>query len=206
MSNPIVITGTDTNIGKTVFAAALASALSATYWKPVQAGLTEETDSQLVARLSGQPVLPETYRLNTPASPHVAAEIDGVKIENASLQIPQVDGPLIIEGAGGVMVPISRNELFLQVFANWNAPTVLCASTKLGTINHSLLSVSALRQAGCKILGIAFIGDEVADSENTICEMGKVKRLGRLPVLPKLNKEALRRAFDANFDVMDFKL
>lgn len=206
MSNSIVITGTDTNIGKTVFASALTTALNATYWKPIQAGLAEETDTELVARLSGQKTIPESYRLNTPASPHIAAEIDGITINFDKLQLPNIDGPLVVEGAGGVMVPVTRQTTFLDVFSNWNLPIVLCARTSLGTINHSLLSIAALRQAGCTVLGIAFIGDEVADSENIICKMGKVKRLGRLPILPKLNKEELRLAFNANFNVADFKL
>lgn len=208
MSMPIIITGTDTDIGKTIFAAALTAALGATYWKPIQAGLAEETDSQLVARLngklSGQTILPEAYRLNTPASPHVAAEIDGIKIDVEKLQLPKISGSLIVEGAGGVMVPITREITFLDVFAKWNAPIVLCARTSLGTINHSLLSIAALQKAKCNILGIAFIGDENKDSEKTICEMGKTKRLGRLPLIADLNSENLSEAFNANFDITDF--
>lgn len=204
MSNSIVITGTDTDIGKTIFASALTHALDATYFKPIQAGLAEETDTQLVARLSGQNVLPEAYRLNTPASPHVAAEIDSQKIDLEKLQLPKVAGDLIVEGAGGIMVPITRKITYLDVFAKWNAPIVLCARTSLGTINHCLLSIQALRNAGCNILGIAFIGDENKDSEKTICEMGHVKRLGRLPLIADLNRENLSRAFNANFDITDF--
>lgn len=204
MSKPIIITGTDTDIGKTIFASALTTALSATYFKPIQAGLEEETDTQLVARLSGQKVLPEAYRLNTPASPHLAAEIDGLEIDLDKLKLPNVSGPLVVEGAGGIMVPITRQTTYLDVFAKWNAPIVLCARTSLGTINHSLLSVRALKNAGCEILGVAFIGDENTDSEKTICEMGQVKRLGRLPLIVDLNRENLDQAFNANFDVTDF--
>lgn len=204
MSNSIVITGTDTDIGKTIFASALTYALDATYFKPIQAGLADETDTQLVARLSGQKVLPEAYRLNTPASPHVAAEIDSLEIDLEKLQLPKVAGDLIVEGAGGIMVPITRKITYLDVFAKWNAPIVLCARTSLGTINHCLLSIQALRNAGCNILGIAFIGDENKDSEKTICEMGHVKRLGRLPLIADLNRENLSRAFNANFDITDF--
>lgn len=204
MSKPIIITGTDTDIGKTIFASALTTALSATYFKPIQAGLEEETDTQLVARLSGQKVLPEACRLNTPASPHLAAEIDGLEIDLDKLKLPNVSGPLVVEGAGGIMVPITRQTTYLDVFAKWNAPIVLCARTSLGTINHSLLSVRALKNAGCEILGVAFIGDENTDSEKTICEMGQVKRLGRLPLIVDLNRENLDQAFNANFDVTDF--
>lgn len=204
MNRPIIITGTDTDIGKTIFAAALTNALKATYFKPIQAGLADETDTQLIARLSGQKTLPETYRLNTPASPHIAAEIDGLEIDLDKLKLPEVAGSLVVEGAGGVMVPITRQITYLDIFANWNAPLVLCARTSLGTINHSLLSVSALKKAGCEILGIAFIGDENKDSENTICEMGQIKRLGRLPIIADLNSDNLAQAFDTNFDITDF--
>jgi dethiobiotin synthetase len=205
---PIIVTGTDTGIGKTVFAAALAGALGAHYWKPVQAGIEEEsTDAQRVAHLSGLPraqVLDEAYRLATPCSPHLAAEIDGVRIDPALLALPEVDGPLVVEGAGGVLVPISRSETYADQFARWGAPVVLVARTQLGTINHTLLSIEALRARGVAILGVAFVGDAVEDSEATICAMGGVKRLGRLPRLDPLTPESLRAAFAAHFTLEDF--
>src|SRR5690554_295669 len=113
----IVITGTDTGVGKTVFAAGLTAALEARYWKPVQAGLKEATDSQIVAALSQRPTLPEAYRLTRPASPHLAAEDIGIEIGLASLALPQVDGLLVVEGAGGVMVPLNRKDFFLDIMA-----------------------------------------------------------------------------------------
>ncbi|HSI17217.1 MAG TPA: ATP-dependent dethiobiotin synthetase BioD, partial [Sphingomonas sp.] len=113
MNRPvIVITGTDTDVGKTVFAAALAGALGARYWKPVQAGLDPRADVDSVAILSGAHILPEAYRLTTPCSPHRAAELDGVTIDPARLTLPDGDGPLVVEGAGGVLVPITRDLLF----------------------------------------------------------------------------------------------
>nr|WP_086493564.1 dethiobiotin synthase [Novosphingobium panipatense] len=207
--NPIVITGTDTEIGKTVFAAALAGALGAHYWKPVQAGLEEDGgDGDRVARLSGLPadhILPEAYRLATPCSPHLAAEIDGVEIDPTRLALPQVAGPLVVEGAGGVMVPLSRTMTYADQFARWNAPVVLVARTVLGTINHSLLSIEALRARGVTVLGVAFVGDSVEDSEATICAMAGVRRLGRLPRLDTLTPETLARAFAENFNIGDFR-
>src|SRR3546814_9163556 len=113
MTRPIVITGTDTGIGKTVFAAGLAGLLDGHYWKPVQAGVEPETDSATVARLSGLPkerLLEEAYRLRLPASPHLAAREEGLVIEAEHLALPEVDGALIVEGAGGVLVPLSRSE------------------------------------------------------------------------------------------------
>ncbi|MFK7902854.1 MAG: dethiobiotin synthase [Nitratireductor sp.] len=202
--NQIIISGTDTDIGKTVFACALTQALKATYWKPVQAGLQDETDTQFVSRLSGQKVLEETYRLNTPASPHIAADIDGLQIDLDKLQLPNISEPLIVEGAGGLMVPLTHQKTYLDIFEKWNKPVVLVARTALGTINHSLLSINALRQRGVPILGIAFVGDEVIESEKTIEKMGQVKRLGRLPLLPNLTSQSLSSAFEANFDLGDF--
>ena len=187
----IVVTGTDTGIGKTIFSAGLVAALSASYWKPVQSGMEEETDSQIVARLSGQPVLPEGYSLQLPASPHLSAEAEGVEIDPDALALPVVDGVLVAEGAGGLMVPLNREALFLALFAQWNAPVILCARTQLGTINHTLLSLQALKIAGCDVVGVAFIGDAEPEVEETICQFGQVQHLGRLPVI-----EELRRAPD----------
>jgi dethiobiotin synthetase len=207
MSLRIVVAGTDTDIGKTVFAAGLANFLGADYWKPIQSGLEGETDSQLVARLGGlseDRIVPERYRLETPASPHRAAEIDGVCITAGSLDVPDTARPLVIEGAGGLMVPLDRSTLYIDIFMRWHLPIVLCARTTLGTINHSLLSIEALRSRKADIFGIAFIGDENADSEAIICEIGRVRRLGRLPRLSPLTRQTLQAAFARSFTRDDF--
>ena len=207
MSRAFVVTGTDTGIGKTVFAAALTGALGASYWKPVQAGLDDGSDSARVAELAGVPpesILPEAYRLITPCSPHRAAEIDGVTIDPDRLTLPRVERSLVIEGAGGVLVPVTRELLYADLFARWRLPVVLVARTALGTINHSLLSIEALRSRGVAILGVAFVGDPVADSEATIAAISGVKRLGRLPHLGPLNRDTLTAAFAENFDLGDF--
>jgi dethiobiotin synthetase len=209
MSQRIVVTGTDTGIGKTVFAAGLAGFLGAKYWKPIQAGLDGETDSRHVARLgrlSSDRIVPERYSLKTPASPHRAAEIDGVSIDTTSLHVPDTGKfPLVIEGAGGLMVPLGRSKLYVDIFARWRLPVVLCARTALGTINHSLLSIEALRNRGIDILGIAFVGDENVDTENSICRIGQIRRLGRLPWLCPLSADTLQTAFEASFSRDDFK-
>jgi dethiobiotin synthetase len=210
MRRAIVVTGTDTDVGKTVFAAALTRALDGCYWKPVQAGRLPETDADTVRRLGEVPaarILPEVYDLTTPASPHLAAERDGVEIDLARLAaLPTApgDAPLVIEGAGGLMVPLTRRELQVELFARWGLPVVLVAATRLGTINHTLLSIEALKRRGIPLLGVAFAGEENADSERTICEMGCVRRLGRLPRLHPLDPTSLREAFAANFRVADF--
>jgi len=196
-----IVTGTDTDIGKTVFAAGLAGALGAYYWKPVQAGIDPQGDKERVAALSGLPashILPEAYRLTTPASPHLAARIDGVEIDLDRLALPQVDGPLVVEGAGGLMVPVSETLLMIDLFVHWEAPAVLCARTGLGTINHSLLSIEALRARGVSIAGIAFIGEPNEENERIIPELGKVPCLGRLPYLDPLDADTLREAFAAS--------
>ncbi|BCG93537.1 dethiobiotin synthase [Mesorhizobium sp. 131-2-1] len=204
MTKRIVITGTDTGIGKTVFSAGLAGLLDGFYWKPVQSGLDEETDSQIVERLAGLPkgrVLPEVYRLREPLSPHRSAELDGVAIDVAELSLPDLPGPLVIEGAGGLMVPLNRRTKFIDIFAQWRVPVILCARTKLGTINHTLLSIEALRARSIPLIGIAFIGDEVADTQRTIVEFSGVRQLGRLPLLDPLTSGTLKEAMVAGFDL-----
>jgi dethiobiotin synthetase len=206
MTIRIVVAGTDTDVGKTVFSAALASALDGYYWKPVQAGLAGETDAEVVERLSNLAparILPEVYRLNTPASPHYAAERDGIEIDPKTLSPFGLPTPLVIETAGGLMVPLTRRVLQLDLLAQWRLPVVLCASTRLGTINHSLLSIEALKRRAIPLLGVAFIGDENADSERTIAAFGGVRRLGRLPRLATLNADSLQAAFNENFSVAD---
>jgi dethiobiotin synthetase len=209
MTGPtFVVTGTDTDVGKTVFAAALAGALGASYWKPVQAGLDPGSDTQRVAALSGLPavrILPEAYRLTTPCSPHRAAALDGVTIDPARLALPDVGGPLVVEGAGGVLVPVTDDLLFADLFARWAAPVILVARTALGTINHSLLSIEALRHRAVPIHGIAFIGEAQPDGEAIIARLGRVRSLGRLPNLAQLDADTLAAAFAAHFDLADFR-
>jgi dethiobiotin synthetase len=201
-----VVTGTDTDIGKTVFAAGLAGFLGGWYWKPVQAGLQDGGDAARVAALSGLPpehILSEAYRLTTPCSPHRAAEIDGVEIAAEALELPP-QRPLVVEGAGGVLVPLNGAYLIADQIARWGLPAIIVARTALGTINHSLLTIEALRARKALLHGIVFIGDAAEDSEAAICRIGAVKRLGRLPMLDPLNRETLREIFSRCFDKRDF--
>ena len=200
------VTGTDTDVGKTIFAAGLAAAIGARYWKPVQAGLEGGGDSETVRRLApGVDVRPEAYRLTTPCSPHEAARIDGIVIDPARLALPggdrsvgdcpAGDRPLVIEGAGGVLVPHGDGLLAADLFALWKLPVILVARTSLGTISHSLLSLEALRSRGLEVAGVAFIGDENAASEAAIIRFGNCRHLGRLPWLDPLNADNLAEAF-----------
>ena len=215
MSNRCIITGTDTDVGKTVVAAMLTLALGATYWKPVQSGVEGGIDTKTVQRLTGLPserFLPESYVFTESLSPHRAAEIDEAEIDVESLVIPEVDGPLIIEGAGGLMVPLTRQNLLINLFKRWNedpvnggrVPVILVARTGLGTINHTLLSLEALWSRKIPVHGLIFVGDENRDNMRTIGEFSDVKVLGRLPMLDSLNARSLTNAFEQNFDLSDF--
>ncbi len=203
----LVVTGTDTDIGKTVFSAALADAMGALYWKPVQAGIEDGGDSQRIGELSflsSDQILPERYRLKTPCSPDLAAEIDGISIDYDHLNPPNINGRMIIEGAGGALVPLTKDKVYADLFARWNFPVIIVASTRLGTINHSLLTIEALRNRNVTIHGIAFIGDELPHSEDAICRIGDVNHLGRLPYLTNLTRDNLRDAFRKNFEIDRF--
>lgn len=207
MSPRFVVLGTDTGVGKTIFSAALVGAMDAFYWKPVQAGLDGETDSQTAARLSGvaaAQILPEAWRLRTPASPHIAARIEGVAIDPTALNPPACAGPLIIETAGGVMTPLTLKTPTIDVLARWRLPAIMVARTSLGTINHSLLTVEALRRRDIPIRGVAFVGDEEPEAQAAILRLGAVPMLGRLPRLAPLSRETLRAAFAATFNLGDF--
>jgi len=200
MNRRFVIVGTDTGVGKTIVSAGIVGALNAYYWKPVQAGLDGETDSQTVARLSGAPaerILPEAWRLRRAASPNLAARDEGVEIAAAALNPPQCSGPLAIETAGGAMTPLSDRALTIDVLERWRLPVILVARTSLGTINHSLLTLEALRRRGVSITGIIFSGDAEPDAQRSIETIGGVRILGRLPKLDPLNQKTLGAEFSA---------
>ncbi|MGQ2916864.1 MULTISPECIES: dethiobiotin synthase [Rhizobium] len=207
MSPRFVVSGTDTGIGKTIFSAALTHALQAYYWKPVQSGLDEETDSEVVERLGGVSrarILPEAYRLKMPASPHLSARLESVTIDPERLIPPETDGPLVIEGAGGLLVPLTDKLLFADIFARWQIPLILCARTSLGTINHTLLSLEALGRRAIPVHGVVFIGDENRENQRIIADIGGVRSLGRMPRLPEMSAETLHQTFAQQFDLADF--
>ncbi len=208
MSSACIIAGTDTDVGKTLFAAMLMLALRASYWKPIQCGVAEGVDTKIIQNVTGLPderFFPEKYIFTEPKSPHMASEIDRVKIDLASLRPPRCDGPLLIEGAGGLLVPLTRDVLQINHFRGWGLPVILCARTGLGTLNHTLLSLEALRTRDMPIHGIAFIGDENLDNMKTIADISGEKILGRLPILKELNERTLMAAFAENFKLKDFE-
>lgn len=216
MTQRFIITGTDTDIGKTVFSAALMLGLESVgatphYWKPVQSGVSDNIDTHTVKTLTNleqDRFLPESYIFSESLSPHRAAELDDLHIDIETLQnknsIPSVDSVLIIEGAGGLMVPLTRENLLINLFKKWKIPVILCARTGLGTINHTLLSLEALWSRNIPIHGIAFIGERNMDNVRTIGQFSETKILGTLPMIEDLSPESLKEAFEVHFNIEDF--
>ena len=148
--------------------------------------------------------LPESYVLTQPLSPHRAAELDDIEIDMGRINIPVSERTLVIEGAGGLMVPVTRKNLQVNMFKRWNLPMILCARTGLGTINHTLLSLEAMWARGMNVHGIAFIGEENKDNMETIAQLSGTRVLGRLPLLSELNETNLQKTFAENFKLEDF--
>jgi dethiobiotin synthetase len=189
-----VVSGIGTEVGKTVASAILAEALEAHYWKPVQAGDLDNTDTMKVQRWTSKVnCLPERYKLNTPASPHYAAAVDGITISPSDFQIPESDRNLVIEGAGGLMVPLNNEGLlYIDLFEKWQVPVILVSRHYLGSINHTLLSVDALQKRSIPIAGILFIGDENKATEEIITAITKVKILKRIPFTEEINAKFIQ--------------
>jgi dethiobiotin synthase len=204
MGDALFVTGTDTNVGKTVLSSLLVAALNGTYWKPIQTGSSEGTDRQQVMQWVDIPesrTVAECYCFEPPVSPHLAAEAAGIAIDLGNIQPPPVSAPpLIIEGAGGVMVPINDSDLMLDLMVKLGAPVVVASRTALGTINHTVLSVRALRHAGVCIKGVVMIGDENTDNERAIERYGAVPIIGRIPLLTCICYKTLLQVFEAEFD------
>lgn len=184
------ITGIGTDVGKTVVSAILVEALKASYWKPVQAGDLLHSDSIKIRTLCPEAnILNEIYSLTKPLSPHAAAKIDGISIDMVDFALPALREHLIIEGAGGVMVPLNDNGLtYLDVFEQWRVPVVIVSRHYLGSINHSLLSIETLKNKGIEIAGVIFVGDENKATEEVILNNGEVKMLGRIPWVETIDR------------------
>lgn len=208
MTSGFFITGTDTNVGKTVLSAVLTAALDAIYWKPVQSGSVEGTDRQAVMRWAEIPesrTRPECYCLELPVSPHLAAREAGVEIKLSEIRLPASDGaPLIVEGAGGVMVPLNERDLMVDLIGHLGLPVVIASRTALGTINHTLLTLAALRAAGAKIRGVAMLGPENKENRLAIEHYGNVPVIGHVPWLAEINRAALLGVFESSFDKSSF--
>jgi dethiobiotin synthetase len=185
-----LISGIGTDVGKTVASAIISQALNATYWKPVQAGDLDWSDSMKVDNWTNEKVnvLKEQFRLTAPMSPHAAAFLDGVSITQDSFVIPQVEGNLIIEGAGGLMVPVNNEGLlYIDLFQSWNLPVILISRHYLGSINHTLLSIGALKSRNIPIEGIVFVGEENKATESIILNTTGVHFIARIPLANEVN-------------------
>jgi dethiobiotin synthase len=190
----LFVSGTDTDVGKTVVAAWLVAKLGACYWKPVQAGNHPETDSAIVRRLSGAPedrILPEAYLLPEPIAPHEAARRAGIEIEMAKLVAPACDRPLVVEGAGGLMVPLNDNAYVIDLATELHLPMVMVARSTLGTINHTLISLEAIRRRGLPLAGVVVNGPERPHNRAAIERYGKVEIIAEIPWLDQLTPATL---------------
>ena len=189
-----VICGTDTDIGKTLISSFFVRGLNSFYWKPIQSGIESEIDSQTVARLSKvnkAKIIKEAYIFREPVSPHWAAEIDQKVINFQLLNLPNVDGSLIIETAGGLMVPITRNYLQIDQIKKWDLPVILVCRSGLGTLNHTLLSIEALKKRNIKILGLVINGNKHLDNPKTLTEFTNLPIIAEFPYIDKIDSNNL---------------
>jgi dethiobiotin synthetase len=195
INKKIFVTGIGTDVGKTIVSAVLVEALNADYWKPIQAGDLDNSDTQKVQRLvinTKSQFHKEAFRLNTPASPHYSAELDGIDISLKNIQLPQTTNQLIIEGAGGLMVPINqKGETIVDVIKHLDASVILVSRHYLGSINHTLLSLELIKNKGLMIAGVIFVGDENKATESIIETISGVDALGRIPNLATIDKERI---------------
>lgn len=188
----VFVTGTDTEIGKTLVSAILTKAWNATYWKPLQTGLADEAgDTPTVRTLAGlrpDRIISPAYGLKAPLAPLAAANLEDVTINPGRLVLPAVQFPLVVEGAGGLMVPIREDMLMIDLVQQMALPVVLVARSELGTINHTLLSLEALRKRGIPVLGVVLSGPENPGNARDIAQFGNVRILFRVPQLEHINK------------------
>ncbi|MDB5281792.1 MAG: bioD [Bacteroidota bacterium] len=178
----IFVAGIGTGVGKTLVASVLTEALQADYWKPVQCGNLENSDTTIARSLASNFVskfYPEAYSLKTASSPHYAAKAEGIEIDISTFQIP-TENRLIIEAPGGLMVPLNDRFLVIDLVKHLDASVILVARNYLGSINHTLLSIELIRQKGFSLLGIIFSGDNFLDNEEIIQHFSNVPVIGRI--------------------------
>ena len=190
----IFVTGIGTDVGKTVVSAILTEALEADYWKPIQAGDLDNSDSIKVQHLisnNKSVIHTEGVKLNSPMSPHASAAIDGVEIKLSEIILPETNNNVVVEGAGGLMVPLNDKDLIIDLIKYLDLAVVLVSQNYLGSINHTILSVDALKNRGIKIFGIIFNGDENIETEKYILNYTNLKCLGRVKQHQTINKEVV---------------
>ncbi len=194
----LFITGTDTGVGKTVVSAILMAGLEGKYWKPIQSGLEEMTDTDWIRAVTGLPenhFYTETYRLQQPLSPHASAATEGIHIELESFQLPDTEEHLIVEGAGGIMVPLNETHFMLDLMKKLAIPVLLVARSELGTINHTLLSLEQMRRHGLEVFGVVMNGPNNPGNREAIERYGNVKVRAEIESMPEINSQTLKQAF-----------
>ena len=194
------ISGIGTEVGKTVASAFLQLALDADYWKPVQAGDLDFGDTDRVRSWTGMPAERyhrERYRLRTPASPHYAARVDGLDISLDDFTLPATDRALLVEGAGGLLVPLNERDCMIDLAARLGLPVILVVRHYLGSINHTLLSLEALRHRGLPCAGLVLSGQPNAESTRIIQQHAGVTLLAELPEMQDVNRERLQAVVQA---------
>ena len=190
-----VVTGIGTDVGKTVVSAIIAQTIEADYWKPIQSGELENSDSHKIDRLTNDNVhiLSERYRLTEPLSPHASAAIDGVHLQLSELTLPETNRNLLVEGAGGLMVPINDTDLLIDAFKQWNLPVIIVSRHYVGSINHTILTIEALQNRGIAIKGLVFVGDENKATESFILNHTKVPFLMRVPLVADVTTDFVQQ-------------
>lgn len=194
----LFITGISTDVGKTITSAIVVEALEADYWKPVQAGDLDNSDSTKVnsqVSNSKSQFYPNSYQLNTPASPHLAAEIDGIKIDLQQIQEPKTDNHLVIEGAGGIFVPLNEEDSIIDLIQP-DYKVIVVSRHYLGSINHTLLTIEAIRNRGFEVAGIIFSGSENKSTESLILNKTKIKCIGRIDEEPYFDQNVIKEYAD----------
>jgi len=196
-NKPIFVTGIGTGIGKTIVSAILTEKLKADYWKPVQSGDLDDSDTNKVKSLVSNATTrfhQEAYRLSQPFSPHKSAAIDGITIDPRSIMLPATYNQLIIEGAGGLMVPLNDNFLMIDLIRQLEAEVVLVSQNYLGSINHTILSVYALKNEGIPVRGIIFNGIKDIYSKDFIMQYSGLELLGHIPQYAVIDKNTIIEA------------
>lgn len=206
MNSHVAIVGIGTEVGKTLISAIVCKAFNAPYWKPIQSGYLNghgDRDSTWVQSMSDATFLPEAYLLQQPLSPHIAAELDGIVIEKSKLKIPHTEQSLVIETAGGLMVPINNDTLMIDILKDWNIPVILVVRQYLGNINHTLLSVEALKNKNIPILGWISNGNALPDTIRWIQEYTKLPLLLEIPNVNQITKDIVEKwAADLNLNMI----
>ncbi|WP_149205972.1 dethiobiotin synthase [Flavobacterium johnsoniae] len=189
----IFVTGISTDVGKTIASSIIVEALEADYWKPIQAGDLDNSDTHKVqSRVSNKKTqfFENSYQLQTPASPHLAAEIDGITIESNQILEPKTKNHLVIEGAGGIFVPLNENETIIDLIKP-DYKIIVVSRHYLGSINHTLLTIEAIQNRGFEVAGIIFSGSENKSTESLILNKTKIKCIGRIDEEPYFDQNVI---------------